>query len=245
MRSRRRSITFAAMLGLTGAVLADATPDAPDSRINVVSGSIETVDTPWSGANYNVRHVITPSGGTGLLITTLSNDSHDDFGARLTVSTLNGDTWVAWWRHESTDQVIVRRRVNATGAWTPERVQSSVTEGSRHPSIAFDGNKPWVAYEADAVTGGTTIEVKLTDDDPAPFVAAVPIAITGFTGKIDTLLEAEAGHLWVSWVDSAAQVGWSNYDTATGLWSLPAYEPYDADTVAAARLRIRTTVLGG
>ena len=44
MRSRRRSITFAAMLGITGVVLAAATPDAPDSRINALSGSIETVE---------------------------------------------------------------------------------------------------------------------------------------------------------------------------------------------------------
>jgi hypothetical protein len=233
------------MLGITGVVLAAATPDAPDSRINALSGSIETVDTPWSGTNYNVRHVITPSGGGMLIITTLSSGSHDDLGARLTVNTGNGDTWVAWWRDGSPDQVIVRRRVNATGVWTPERVQSTATEPSRHPSLAFDGSNAWVAYEADALTGGTTIEAKVIEDDPAPFVIAVPIATTAFTGKVDTLLQDEGGHLWASWVDSATQVGWSSYDYATGFWSVPAFESYADDTVAAARLRIRTTVLGG
>ena len=243
MRRPSRSLTFAALLCVTGAVLAASNADAPDSRINAVSGSIETVDTPWSGSNYNVRHVISGSGGSALLVTILTTDPHDDLGARLAVHTGNGDTWVAWWRADSTDQVIVRRRISASGTWTPERVQSAPTEGSRNPSIAFDGSDPWLAYESDAVDGGTMIQAKAIDDDPNPFVAAVAIARTDFKGTIDTLLQAESGHLWVSWVDSATQLGWSKYDYATGTWSVPEFESYAADSVDAARLRIRSTVL--
>lgn len=244
MRSQHRSITLLAMLGLTGAVLAAASPDAPDSRVNVVSGAIETVDTPWSGSNYNVRHVTTGGALNALVVTTLTTDAKDDLGARLAINTNDGDTWVAWWRDGAPDQVIVRRRVSAEGTWTPERVQSDPSVGSRHPSVAFDGTQPWVAYEADAPTGGTAIEVKMIEDDPMPFVTATVVANTEFTGNLDTLIQVESDRLWVTWVDSATQVAWSSYDTATGFWSVPSFESYATDSVAEARLRIRTTLIG-
>ena len=179
----RRLVLFLVSAALTTGAAALVAPVAepPDSLGNTVSGAIETADTPWSGTSYDVRHVINPGGGRPLIIKVLTTDTRDDLGPRLAVNPVNGDSWVAWWRHGSIDQVIVRRRINATGAWTAEAVQSASTESSRHPSIAFEGSRGWIAFEVGNAGGGTLLEAKVIEDDPAPFVAATVVATTSYT----------------------------------------------------------------
>jgi hypothetical protein len=243
MRKRWGSVGLSAVLAVVGTVFATTTADPPDSRSNGITGAIETADTPWSGTNYNVRHVINPGNGNSLLITMLTSDTLNNLGARVLINPVNGDSWVAWWRDDAVDQIVVRRHLNATGTWTAARVQSTSLEGSRRPSVAFDGVRPWMAYEADAAGGGTRLEAKVIEDDPAPFVTAKIVGTTSNTGTTDVLIQAESGRLWVSWVDSSTQVGWSRYDYGTATWGTPAYESYASDSVAAARGRIRSTVL--
>lgn len=43
---------------------------------------------------------------------------------------------------------------------------------------------------------------------------------------------------------SSTDVGWSEYDYTGESWSTASYESYAEDTVADARSRIRSTVLG-
>jgi len=243
MRRRLCAFTITAVLGVVGTALAVTNADPPDSHVNNISGAIETADTPWSATNYNVRHVINAGGGHSLLITVLTTDSRDDLGARLLINSVNGDSWVAWWRDAAVDQVLVRRRVNATGAWAAERVQSGSSVGSRHPSVAFDGSQPWIAYEVDAAGAGTILEAKVIEDDPAPFLTGTVVATTTYTGTVDALIQAESGRLWLSWVDSATLVGWCRYDSGTATWSVPAFESYASDSVSAARGRIRSSIL--
>jgi hypothetical protein len=243
MRKRLGSLALTTVLGVVGTAMAVTSADAPDSHVNNISGTIETADTPWSGTNYNVRHVINSGNGNSLLITMLSSDTLNNLGARVLINSVNGDSWVAWWRDTAIDQVIVRKRSNATGAWTAARAQSAALDGSRHPSVAFDGTRPWIAFEDDVVGGGTRLEAKVIEDDPAPFVTATVVGTTSNTGATDVLIQAESGRLWLSWVDSATQVGWSRYDYGTSMWSAPAFESYASDSVAAARGRIRSSVL--
>lgn len=242
MTNRVRSLALAAVLGVVGTVLATPVQEPPDSQVNSVSGAVETADSPWSGTNYRIRHVINTGGGH-LKITMLTSDSANNLGGRLVINSASGDSWVAWWRDTTIDQVLVRKRNNATGAWTAERAQSGSSEGSRHPSVAFDGTKAWIGYEADATGGGTKIEAKVIEDDPAPFLTATVLATTTYTGTIDSLVQAEAGRLWMSWVDSATQVGWCQYNATTAMWSAPTFESYASDSVPEARDRIRATVL--
>lgn len=241
----KRLFSFAIIAALTTGAMALVAPIAepPDSQENSVSGTIETADTPWSGASYDVRHVINPGGGRPLIIKVLTTDSRDDLGPRLAVNTVNGDSWVAWWRNASIDQVIVRKRINATGVWTAELVQSDSTVGSRHPSIAFEGNRGWIAFEVGAPGGETLLEAKVIEDEPAPFRPGTVVATTAYSGTIDAHIHAEYGRLWLSWVDSATEVGWCRYDTATSTWGVPHFESYDIDSVAEARGRIKSTVL--
>lgn len=242
MSSRRRLVTvvFAALLVSTmSAVLAS---DPPDSRVNPATGAIETTDSTWSGSDFNVRHVVNAGGGQNLIVTVLTTDAHDDLGPRLAIDSRTGDSWVAWWRDTDTDHVLVRKRLQVSASWTSERLMSVATTGGRHPSIAFDGSKAWLAYESDASGGAHEIVVGVIEDDPAPF-GRVVLATTSYSGSPDALVLAETGHLWVSWIDAGSQVGWSRYDAAAATWGAPAFEPYGSDSVAAARSRIRATVL--
>ena len=233
-----------AVLGIVGTAWAVAiVDDAPDSQENVVSGAIETADTPWSGTNYDIRHVTALGGGLPPVITTLTSDSHNDFGARLAISSVNGDSWVAWWRDAAIDQIFVRKRNYATGAWSAERVQSVSSEGSRRPSVTFDGSHTWIAYEVGATGGATIFKAKVIDDDPAPFLSATVVATTSYVGAVQARIQAEAGRLWLTFVDSETEVGWCRYDAGTATWAAPAFESYAADTVDDARARIRSNIL--
>jgi hypothetical protein len=239
------ALSITAVIGVVGSALA-VTPilDIPDSQENGVSGVIETADTPWSGTSYDIRHVSAAGAGHPQVITTVSNDIHNDLGARLVIDSVNGDSWVAWWRDLAVDQVIVRKRNQATGAWSSERVQSVATEGSRHPSVAFDGSRAWIAYEVtDTLIGGTILKVKAIEDDPAPFALASAVATTLNPGFVHGHLEADSGHLWLTWVDSDLEVGWSQLDAVSQTWTAPAYESHVLDTEDDARERIRASVL--
>jgi hypothetical protein len=243
MSRRLISFLFAAAVtsGAAAAIVQIAEP--PDSLGNLVSGVIETADTPWSGTSYDIRHVINPGGGRPLIIKILTTDSRDDLGPRMAVNPVNGDSLVAWWRRGAIDEVIVRRRINATGVWTAEKIQSVSGESSRHPSIAFDSGRSWIAYEAGAGGGPTMLEAKVIEDDPAPFGPAAIVATTSYTGSIDAHIHAEYGRVWLTWVDSATGVGWCRYDASASIWGAPHFEPYDLDSVAEARGRIRSTIL--
>jgi len=244
MRRRVLAVTIAAVLGSAATALAMTyNLDPPDSQENGVSGVIETADTPWSGTNYGIRHVSAASAGHPLVITTLTNDSHNNLGARLVIDSMDGDSWVAWWRDLPVDQVIVRKRNQASGAWAPERVQSASSEDSRRPSVVFDGTHAWIAFETSGTGGATILKAKIIEDDPTPFLAATVVATTSYTSPLQALIQAESGHLWLSWVNSETQVGWCRYDFVSGTWAVPAFESYASDSVEAARERIRSSVL--
>jgi hypothetical protein len=160
------------------------------------------------------------------------------------IDSVSGDSWVAWWRDLPVDQVIVRKRDQATGAWTSELVESVATEGSRHPSLAFDGSRAWIAYEVtDTLVGGTILKAQVIGDDPAPFLTAKIVATTSYPGIVHARIQADSGHLWLTWVDSDLEVGWSQFDAASQTWTAPAYESHVLDTVDDAGERIRSTVL--
>jgi hypothetical protein len=154
----------------------------------------------------------------------------------------SGDTWVVWWRDADSDQVLIRKHVYG-GGWNDEELVSIEGDDSRDPEITYDGTNPWVIFESDD-TAGTSVDVRAIHDDPNPFGALTSIATTSYSGDLNVLIHADGGHLWATWVDSASEVGWSEYDYASETWELVSYESYEADTVQDARSRIRDTVLG-
>ena len=228
---------------IAGIVLTSAAAfgvDAPDLRINAVSGFIETVDATWSGSNYNVRYTQMTSAGQQTASTLLTSNASNDVDPRI-ASAQSGDVVVSWWRDLATDAVVYRKRSFATGAWSPERTAGLPNESSSHPRVVYASDKPWVAYQIQN-SKTRSVGAQIIDDDPEPFRSIV--ATTGYTGDLDIEINAVSRHLWVTWIDNASNVGYAEYSYEKQLWSVPAREPFAADSVSAARSRIRDRVLG-
>jgi hypothetical protein len=213
--------------------------DAPDVQINAVSGFVEVVDASWSGSNYNVRFTQAMTDGDPKGSTLLTSNAANDVDPRI-AGAPSGDVVVVWWRDLKLDMVIYRKRSLATGVWGPERTVGRTTESGSHPRVAYLGGTPCVAYQIQN-SKSRSVGAQIIDSDPEPFRSIV--ATTAYSGDLDVQLDAEMNHLWVTWIDSASSVGYSEYDSQTRLWALPTYEPFVTDSVAAARSRIRARVL--
>ena len=213
--------------------------DPPDSRLNPVNGCIQVVDATWTGASFDVRHVTNRGGGHDATVENLTTSAADDLDPKIAIGS-SGDTWVVWERTGATGQVVFRTLSISSGTWSPERVLSAAGENARNPRIVHDGVTAWVAYET-AGTGSFGIRAGATQDDPNPY-GTLAAATTGPEAPA-LRLSAESGRVWTTWIDDAVSLGWSAYDAPSATWSVPAYEPIGADGVAAARDRVRATVL--
>ncbi|RMG44444.1 MAG: hypothetical protein D6718_10095 [Acidobacteria bacterium] len=228
------------------AVLAAGAASPPDSEINPATGKIETVDTVSVGGIEQVRHSVDSGHGhpeSARLLTSSGAACHDP---RIAI-TGSGETYVVWWEEGAVPQVRYRRRGGSPDSWSAENRIGEPGEPAINPEIAWDGTSMWVAYEIDLSGGGAgsiLIAASGGGDSADPFPDRSIIGTTHYTGDRDTMIDSEAGEVWVSWVDSDSQLGWSRYDRTLGSWTPVAYEPYDGpDGIAAARERIREQVL--
>ncbi|MBZ5640742.1 MAG: hypothetical protein LAO51_18545, partial [Acidobacteriia bacterium] len=215
--------------------------DPPAAVLDVRTGRIVTTDAYWTGSQYQVRCTITYSPGRQDAVV-VGESAYDDVDPRIALNSTS-DTWVVWWRNASTGQVLVRKRTDATATWGDERQVSSGDESSEHPRIVFDGTLPWVAYEVQGANG-KNIAVSAVIDDPQPIPLRTLLGTTTYLGDLDVLIASDSGHLWVTWVNSETEIGWSEYDYGTGTWSAPSSESYASDSVDDARERIQSAVLG-
>jgi hypothetical protein len=235
-----RRIAASTLLTIGSFWLALAT-DPPSSQLNPQNAHIELTDATWASSNYDIRHVDNPGGGQSLLVTALSTNSSDDLSPRLVIGS-SGNTWVTWWRDGATDEVLVRKKSYSSGAWAAESRISTTGENSRHPEITNDGTRTWVAFEVPGA-GSTGIAVCGGLDDGQPWPGRSILATTTYGGEIDSMIHFESDALWVTWVDSASTVGWSQYNYQTQTWTSAATDSYTNDSVSAARSRIRSHVL--
>lgn len=233
----QRSITFG-LLVLALFVAPALALDPPDAKVNPQNSHIETAHVSWTGSAYVVRHS-DDDGSEPPETTTLETCASFCDGARIEISTA-GDTWEVWWRDGSVAEVVSRKLAYG-GSWGSTRVLSEDDEDSRNSEISRFGSQTWVVFEAEQ-SGGTGVAVNVIIDDPDPIGTRVILRTTAYSGDVDSQIRNESGHLWVTWVDSGTQVGWSEY--ASGSWSSPAYESYSGSTIATARARIRVHVLG-
>jgi hypothetical protein len=245
MRTLRAGNVTRRLLVLVVGVAAgiSAAGEPPDSEVNPQTGHIESVYVNQDGAFHTVWYAIDTGTGQPGRAERLTPQETDDLGARLAIDP-GGAAWIVWWRAGAAGQVLYRKRDPGTGNWTAEATLSAPGEDSADPEIVHDGAATWVAYR---IVGGsgTSIVVNGGSDSPEPFPGRTILATTTYAGDIELLMHDESGHLWLTWIDSDAEVAWQDYDYGTGLWSSTAYEPYANETVEDARGRIRTSVLGG
>jgi hypothetical protein len=212
--------------------------ETPDSQVNPQSGEIEIV---FSASGGHIKYAIDPGEGGPLVVTTVTTATENDLGARLVIPA-SGDTWVVWWRDADIDQVLIRKHTYA-GSWGTEELVSDENDGGRYPEIIDDGTHPWVIFESQDA-GSTSVAVRAIHDDPNPIGNLTVLTTISSTGNLDALLHSAEGHLWATWVASATEVGWSEYDYTNDTWASVSYESYDNDSVEAARSRIRDAVIG-
>jgi hypothetical protein len=228
---------------IAGVVLASATVfgvDPPDARVNPVSLLIETVDATWSGTNFNVRYTAAAADGGQTTSFLLTTNVANDVDPRIGISS-EGDTTIVWWRDLSTDQVVYRTHYFATGTWTPEWVAGGVGQSNSHPRVIYAGGKPWMAYQVQNPKS-RSVAAQIIDDHPEPITSIV--ATTTYSGDLDIRLHAESGHLWLTWIDSSSNLGYSEYLYGSQYWSLPSREPYSAGGVLSALSRVRSRIVG-
>jgi len=235
----RRAIQIGCLFLL--AVVATYASDPPDSKVNPGSGDIETVDSVWNGSRYDIRFTA-DDGSQPPSSEWLTDHADDDHGPRINIESGN-NTWVTWWREGALDTVWVRKLDYSTKSWGSTRRISNSNESSREPEIVRDGDDTWVVFEFDDGSD-TAIGVLSIVDQPDPIGVRSEISATDYSGIVDAMIHADSSHLWVTWVDSADDVGWSEYDHTSETWSVPVFEDHSADSVTDARDRVREDVLG-
>lgn len=213
---------------------------ASDSRVNPGTGFIETVESFWNGTDHDVRHIEDPGPGSGT-ITVLADGSDPELDPRIEIDPAK-DTWVVYWRDASTPEVLLRRHDYSAGTWGPERVVSDTSISSSRPVVAIFDSEPWAAYE-ETVGGTSWIEVGIIQDEADPINSVSSLGSTTYSSPRDVKLHSEAGNLWATWIDSATDVAWAEYDPTSESWSSSTLESYASDSVGLARKRIRLTVL--
>lgn len=213
--------------------------DPPDMEVNPVTGYIESVDSA-AAENYKIRFIEDPGPGHNPTFALISGSSSKN--PRLAIDG-DGSSWVAWWLDGPSPEVFIRTRDPLTGTWSLPLLVSGAGEDALYPEIVHDGFSAWVAYEIrfDRWTSIGTVNII---DDIEPVGLRSVVGTTEFAGDRDVLIHAEDGKVWTTWVDSATEVGWSQYDAASGVWTATAYESYAGSDVAAARAAISAIVLG-
>lgn len=213
--------------------------EVPDSDYNPVTGNIEIVESIDVSGNNDIRHVTDlPQGGS--VVAFLTTSPEDEFGARIAISTA-GEVFVVYWRDLAVPEVLLRSFDPVAGSWSGEELVTR-PEGGKEPSIVHDGIDFWAAYSRDT-SGARSIDVGVIDEDPDPF-GLQSVGTTQYTGNAQPDLASEAGALWVTWLASADELAWAEYDFTTETWSSVSLEDFSSDDITAARERVRDQVLG-
>lgn len=216
--------------------------DTPDAAINTLSGRIEIADPVRTDGQCDVWHIAKLGPDKTPAIFVVSDDPQDDLDPRIVVDP-DGDTWIVWWRAAATHEVLVRKRTYSDQSWSGERRVSTANESSRKPSVVHDGSTVWLAYELDDA-GGKSIAVNSIIDEPDPIPTRTILGSTSYLGELDVRMHSDSSHLWVTWIDSDAWIGWSEYDTDIDAWTPAAFEPLSAGDTAAARTNIMNGIIG-
>lgn len=211
--------------------------DPPDMEYNPVTGYVEAVEVGGE-SGYHVQHVVDEGqGGNGTSKTVSASMAKNP---RIAIRS-TGESWVVWWQDGPTDEVLFSVR-SLPDSWSPEIRVSNVGEDSQHPEIVHSGSSTWIAYQIPAA-GNTSIAVSWIIDGPEPFPTRTLLHTTSYGGNVDVVAHSESEEVWITWVESATEVGWSKYDHETDTWSGAEYESYAGTNVKAAREAIQAIVL--
>ena len=199
---------------------------------NPVTGFLESVGLDGRGAVVHVTDM-GPMHGT----VTVAVSSGEGSEPRLSISE-NGDTSVIW--VDAGGNILYRKQEVFTQSWSSVlTVTSDAVAGTRAALVAA-GDTAWVAYEVEDA-GDREIEEAEIIDSAEPFLKS-PVEIINGSQDADLRLFHEAGIVWVTWCDSATQIGWSEEDSS-GVWSIGQTMTFDPADPGPTYVAIQDAVL--
>ncbi len=209
---------------------------------NPVSGYLERVWEVHDGHDYEI-HWAKKVGTVWTSERSLTDNTADDTNPRLAFFA-DGSTAVAWKRAGSSGGRIYYLGHDYTDGWQSSAV--AVSDGTRDasmPAALVFGSNAWIAWQEQA-TGGMRVMAGGSDGGDAwPLGFTVSHIGTSSLNAPYAEISKSGTHLWVSWIDSSTQLGWSEYDSTNDTWSTEQHESYSGPAdIPAARARIETTV---
>jgi len=174
----------------------------------------------------------------------LSGGSTPAFDPAIAVDPADGSVHVAYWEDGSSRRVLHRSAPADLGSWSAETVVSQAGEFAARPSAVFHDGTLRIAYEVHTFGfGETPRNIVLARREGAGFVPEV-LAVTHFAGVVRPEIHSHNGRVWVDWVDSDGELGWTRR-VGAGAWETLRYEPYgDAtDREFDARARVRAQAI--
>jgi len=105
------------------------------------------------------------------------------------------DVYVTWWENDSSSRVMAVKRIN-NGWGVPIQLGTG-----RRPSVAMWDGGLVVAYERDNALGSgqEIVFARSSMNTIGEFVPPVVVATTSRTGRLDPVIHASGGVLWIDW----------------------------------------------
>ena len=238
-----------AVLTLIVCVSADAL--ACDGTIyqdtNPVTGNKEKVCTVWDGHDHEV-YWYEEVDGSWSAGTQLTDNAADDVAPHFAFDD-NGATAVVWRESGTNGRIYYRARKDDNGVWTWQSSAVAVSDGTEDASAAWvvfhDGDTPWVGWHEVPSSGDTKLMGGGTNNgNPWPTAfTTYEVGTTSHSGNFMLETQSKDGHLWMVWVDSSSQLGYSEWDDIDEEWGVEEHEAYDGESdVSDAKQRVEDTI---
>ena len=145
----------------------------------------------------------------------LTSSTSDDLDPRVFLEP-DGTVRVAWWTDGTPSAVFVMTRP-AGGGWSAPVQVAGPDESGRRPSVAFFDGALRVAYERASDVPGMAQEIVVATEQPGGTFSYEVVAATARADRLDAVLHAERGKLWVDWKQDEALIGYAECEA--GAWT--------------------------
>ena len=157
---------------------------------------------------------------------------------------LDGTVHLTWWTDGTPSAVYVMSRPAGSG-WLAPVLVTGPEESGRRPSVAVFDGALLVAYERASDAPGMIQEIVVATEQPGGDFAYEVVAATARADRLDAVLHAERGKLWVDWKQDEALIGYAERED--GAWAVASPLAWTDPSwigVEMTRRVVRFTVLG-
>ena len=155
-------------------------------------------------------------GTTWSAVAFLTSGTTDDLDPRVFIAA-DGAVTVVWWSAGPPDAVYATTREAGMSGWSAPVQVTASGESGRRPSVATFDDALWIAYERTAAEPGIAQEVVAAERQTDGTFVPQTVAGTARVDRLDAILHAENGILWVDWKSadedfghaSAIETGWN------------------------------------